>query len=102
MSNDSEGGGVSPARRAVGDALQGMGVREVLRVGTWNMLGWRAAKARVLFPEVGADVLAVQETHLAAMLLQWAHSAVRETWDVYTMGGQCQRHQVGRLGDHVV
>ena len=36
-----------------------------LRVGTWNMSGWRAAKAEVVLPEIAADVLALQETHLA-------------------------------------
>ena len=49
-----------------------------LRVGTWNMSGWRAAKARAVFAEVSVDVLALQETHLAAMPLQWAHGTMRE------------------------
>ena len=49
-----------------------------LRIGTWNMSGWRAAKARAVFGEVAAEVLAVQETHLAAMPLQWAHGTMRE------------------------
>ena len=40
-----------------------------LRIGTWNMSGWRVAKARAVFGEVSADVLAIQETHLAAVPL---------------------------------
>ena len=56
---------------------QGGAVGERLRVGTWNMSGWRAAKARAVFAEVSVDVLAVQETHLAAVPLQWAHATMR-------------------------
>jgi hypothetical protein len=49
-----------------------------LRIGTWNMSGWTAAKVRGVFPDIAADVLAVQETHLAAMPLQWAHRTMKE------------------------
>ena len=48
-----------------------------LLLGTWNLSGWSAAKARTVFDEVGADVLAVQETHLAALPLHWAHGTMR-------------------------
>lgn len=48
-----------------------------LTIGTWNLSGWSASKARTVFAEVGADVLAVQETHLAALPLQWAHRTVQ-------------------------
>lgn len=49
-----------------------------IRLGTWNMSHWTAAKARAAIGETGVDVLAVQETHLAVMPLQWAHRSVRE------------------------
>ena len=51
----------------------------VLRVGTWNMSGWGAAKVQTCWPEIPVDVLAVQETHLAVLPLQWAHTAMRAT-----------------------
>ena len=42
------------------------------------MSGWLAAKARMVLEETGADVLALQETHLAEQPLRWAHSAARD------------------------
>ena len=48
-----------------------------LLIRTWNLSGWSAANARTVFEEVGADVLALQETHLAALPLQWAHNTMR-------------------------
>ena len=48
-----------------------------LVVGSWNMSHWTPAKARTVFAEVGADVLALQETHLAALPLEWAHGTAR-------------------------
>ena len=66
--NVASGGSPSPTG-------EGMGV---LRVGTWNMSGWSAAKVQVCRPEIPADVLAVQETHLAVLPLQWAHTALHE------------------------
>jgi hypothetical protein len=57
---------------------QGRAAGGRLRVATWNMSGWRAAKARAVFTEISADVLAVQETHLAAVPLQWAHGTMRD------------------------
>jgi exonuclease III len=42
------------------------------------MSGWLAAKARTVFEEIGADVLALQETHLATEPLRWAHKTVRD------------------------
>ena len=48
-----------------------------LLLGSWNMSHWTAAKARTVFADVGVDVLALQETHLAALPLQWAHGTVR-------------------------
>ena len=45
-----------------------------LSIGTWNVSGWSAAKAAVAAQEVAMDILAVQETHLAAIPLEWAHT----------------------------
>ena len=58
---------------SAGDAAGGR-----LRIGTWNMSGWKAAKARTVFAEISAQILAVQETHLAPMPLQWAHGTMRD------------------------
>ena len=49
-----------------------------LVVGSWNMSHWTPAKARTVFEEVGADILALQETHLAALPLEWAHGTARD------------------------
>ena len=49
-------------------------------VGTWNMSGWQAAKARALFAEISADALAIQETHLGGQA-----TAIR-TW-YFARGG---------------
>eukprot|EP00667_Euglena_gracilis_P032813 EG_transcript_51541 len=46
----------------------------VLRVGTWNMSHWTAAKVSMVAALVSADVLAVQETHLAQVPLLSAHT----------------------------
>ena len=53
-------------------------VRGVLRVGTWNISGWGAAKMRAWWPELPVEVLAVQETHLAVIPLHWAHGTMRD------------------------
>ena len=42
------------------------------------MSHWTAAKAHVIASEVGADILAVQETHLAKVPLSWAHGTSRQ------------------------
>ena len=68
---DSTGGLLAP-RQEPGVAS------DLVRLGTWNMSGWRAAKVRTVLPEIAVDVLALQETHLAVMPLQWAHGTVRE------------------------
>ena len=49
----------------------------ILRVGTWNISHWSAPKATVVARDIPVDVLAVQETHLAAVPLQWAHSSAQ-------------------------
>ena len=50
---------------------------EVLRVGTWNLSHWTAVKAQVVADEVPTDVLAVQETHLATLPLEWARGTAK-------------------------
>ena len=47
------------------------------RVGTWNITHWTAAKASLLAASVDADLLAIQETHLARVPLQAAHTTAR-------------------------
>ena len=47
-----------------------------LRVGTWNVSHWAVARAAVC-QSLGMDVLAVQETHLAPVPLETAHTTAR-------------------------
>ena len=49
-----------------------------LVIGSWNVSGWTASKLRTVLADIQADILALQETHLAAMPLQWAHGTVRD------------------------
>ena len=49
-----------------------------LRLGTWNMSHWSAAKVAVVSTCVHADILAVQETHLAPIPLEVAYKTVRQ------------------------
>ena len=44
-----------------------------LRIGSWNLSGWLSERAAAIATDVQADILAVQETHLAALPLEWAH-----------------------------
>ena len=48
-----------------------------VRLGTWNVSHWSAAKANLIASTIGAPILAVQETHLAPLPLEWAHSTAR-------------------------
>ena len=41
------------------------------------MSTWSAAKAQIILGDIGVDILAVQETHLAAFPLECAHGTVR-------------------------
>ena len=43
-----------------------------LRIGTWNMSHWSKDKLMVIKDDIGVDLLAVQETHLAAHPLEHA------------------------------
>ena len=45
-----------------------------LRIGSWNVTHWTAATASVVATPIPADVLAVQETHLASLPLLTAHT----------------------------
>ena len=65
MMSDADLGGPAPEER-------------VLRVGTWNMSHWSAAKVAVVASTISVDVLAVQETHLAPVPLEVAHTTVRQ------------------------
>lgn len=60
-----------------GAAPNGGGPFGRLRLGTWNMSHWSAAKVAVVASTVMADVLAIQETHLAKMPLEVAHTTAQ-------------------------
>ena len=61
--------GASGASAPVGGAPDA-----TLRIGSWNVTHWTAATASVVATSVLADVLAVQETHLAPLPLLTAHT----------------------------
>ena len=50
----------------------------LLRVGTWNMSHWSAAKVAFLATSDMVDILAIQETHLAPLPLERAHVTARQ------------------------
>jgi exonuclease III len=70
--------GAGSQEESAGDCRGSRPAGERLVLGCWNMSHWTAAKARTVFEELGVDVLALQETHLAALPLQWAHGTVRQ------------------------
>ena len=47
-------------------------------VGTWNMSHCTPTKVHIAASEVGADIMAVQETHLAAFPLECTHGTARQ------------------------
>ena len=49
----------------------------MLRVGTWNMSHWTRQKALLAAGAVDVDILAIQETQLAAVPLEVAHTTAR-------------------------
>ena len=59
----------SPRTSSPRSALPG-----ALRVGTWNISHWSRAKVERAAVEIPFDILAVQETHLASLPLQQAHT----------------------------
>ena len=73
-----------------------------LVIGSWNVSGWTASKLRTVLADIQADILALQETHLAAMPLQWAHGTVETLDGIYYMGilsRQCRGVPLGaRVG----
>ena len=48
-----------------------------VRIGTWNLSHWSAGRAEVLLRDIAVDIMAVQETHLAPLPLEGAHSTAR-------------------------
>jgi exonuclease III len=49
----------------------------VLRVGTWNMSHWTAEKVAMVAENIAVDILALQETHLAQVPVEVAHTTAR-------------------------
>ena len=45
-----------------------------LRIGTCNMSHWSADKASLIAHDIPCDILALQETHLAPLSLEWART----------------------------
>ena len=74
-------------RSGVG-APAGVPSAEEFRVATWNMSHWSAAKAAVAARDIGADLIAIQETHPAAPRpLEEAHTAA-ERLDLHLHHGR--------------
>ena len=81
-------------RSGVG-APAGVPSAEEFRVATWNMSHWSAAKAAVAAHDIGADLIAIQETHLAAPRpLEEAHTAAERLdphlHPVFARQGSCR------------
>ena len=64
----------------------------LLRVGTWNLTGWTAERATVIATSVPADVLAIQETHLAKLSVEKAHTTARNAGLRLHHGRPAQRY----------
>ena len=47
------------------------------RLGSWNLSHWTSPKAHIIAKEIGVDILAIQESHLASFLLECAHGTCR-------------------------
>lgn len=54
--------------------VEGASLAGSLRVGTWNMSHWSADKAHLIAHSIPCDILALQETHLAPLSLEWART----------------------------
>lgn len=63
----------------------------VVRVGTWNISHWTAAKVALISTMVQADILAVQETHLAPLPLEWRTRRSARRGYICITGGQLSR-----------
>ena len=46
-----------------------------LRIGTWNLSHWSLDKVAVVAEDIAADILAIQETHLAVLPLERARAS---------------------------
>ena len=68
MATDTTRGGPSPPSA---------GALPVLRIGTWNMSHWTAPKVSLVASDIAMDILALQETHLAPIPLEVAHTTAR-------------------------
>ena len=55
----------------------GFGPETQLRVGSWNISHWSVPKVQLAALEIPADILALQETHLSSLPLEWAHTSAR-------------------------
>ena len=45
-----------------------------LRIGTWNMSHWTVDKVQTIARDIPVDILAIQETHLAPLPVEWART----------------------------
>ena len=59
-----------------------------IRIGTWNVSGWSLLRAGVVAEVIQADVLAVQETHLSAVLLEHSSAAARLRYGLHSHHGR--------------
>lgn len=72
-----------------------------LRVGTWNVSHWAVPKVDVC-KSLGADVLAVQETHLAPVPLETAQTTARQRGLRLHHGRPAEAVANGLWGRHAV
>ena len=59
----------------------------MLRIGTWNMSHWTAPKVTLVASDIAVDILALQETHLAPIPLEVAHTTARNAGLYLQHGG---------------
>ena len=50
----------------------------MLKLGTWNVSHWTAARGAAIAFDISAHILAVQETHLAPTPLRWAKTTCKQ------------------------
>ena len=74
---------------------------ETLRVGTWNMSHWSVAKLAFLASSGIADVLALQETHLAPLPLERHMYLLAWLVCICTMAGRQSLCHIQSMGVHV-
>ena len=116
MMSDPRAGGwpaaAGPSAASGDDGRQAAAGRlgDRLVVGSWNMSGWTAPKAETVFAAVNADILALQETHLARDPLRWQYGPLQaKGWSLFhgspvapasggTFGRSCGVGFVARAG----